>query len=182
MSAATLTNLLAEWERIHFGKYSADDAPEIGRLNVIERQMTQTPALTLSEALVKATLLAHWEHEEIIPEEEADYLAASLKSDLERLARPAARDEALFTLFVEYSNIPDVYPKGTSDEEVGVGARRQMEIIEALPAMPAATPEGIKFKLVALDYVSENFSAHELVTSLVASMIADLDRMAGGAL
>jgi hypothetical protein len=62
--------------------------PDIGnRLCQIERQMTATPALTLRDALAKATILAHWEHEGIIPIEEADHLAASLRNDLERLAR-----------------------------------------------------------------------------------------------
>jgi hypothetical protein len=52
-----------------------------------------------------------------------------------------------------------------------------MEIIDALPAMPAASPDAIKFKLVALDYVSQTFSAPELVSRFVASITADLDRM-----
>ncbi len=47
--------------------------------------------------------------------------------------------------------------------------------------MPAVTPEAIKINLVALDYVSQTFSTPELVSRFVASIVADLDRLAGGA-
>jgi hypothetical protein len=54
------------------------------RQNEIEQELAETPAATLADAVAKARVLAHCEHQNIYTAEVG--LAASLFADLERMA------------------------------------------------------------------------------------------------
>jgi hypothetical protein len=92
---------------------------------------------------------------------------------------PLHRDADILGLAEEWPSIIAELPDDTSEEELTRHAARVFtEVIDVLPSMPATSLQAVRFKVVVLGYLTENYGESERNEHLVTSILADLDRMA----